>query len=122
MRYYCSFSCAYCVWSYSSAELVYVWTHIRCAWLVPPALVISIVGLARGHEARWLKFLPACIFGIATLTLNMHFHGAGLMSFAPPEIVVAGIVACVGALLFSGKRGMMIGGSALCCVVAATLL
>lgn len=85
-----------------------------------PALVVSIVGLARGHEARWLKLLPACIFGVASLAAKMNFSGAGLMRFAPPEIVVAGMVACMGALLFSGKRGVMIGGSALGCITLAT--
>lgn len=92
-----------------------------CVWLLLPTLIVSIASMGRGRDgARWLKFLPACIYGVGTLALHFHFRGAGLLSFAPPGVVVAGVIACVGALLFSGKRGMTISGSVLCCTIAAT--
>lgn len=100
------------------AALVYAWTVIGCGWLMLPALIVSIAGLVRGNEARWPKFLPVCVFGVAALAFRMQ---NGLMRFAPPQVVVAGVVACMCALLFSGKRGIKIAGGALCCITVATL-
>lgn len=81
-------------------------TWIACLWLEFPATIVSSVGLACGHDARWLKVLPAGIVGVATVAFYADGRNGAvsrILGGTPPELVVGGIVSGVCALMFSGK-------------------
>lgn len=82
-----------------------VHTFVLCVWLLPTVLYCSAMGLALGHNDRWLKLLPVCTFGLAIMTLFMISEVPAILDFIPPRVVLAGMVACLGGLLFSDRRG-----------------
>jgi len=84
---------------------------------MPPALLVSAHGLAKDLKALWPKILPACLLGVAVITLGME--GDGLLRYIPPPCVVAGIVSSFGAIIFSGRYGQLVGAVGLWCIVAA---
>lgn len=93
-------------------------------------MIIAIV-LVNGHESRWLKLLPASLYGVVITTLSLHGDGillrapyfVLLVCGVPNALILGGISACVCALLFfSGKQGTAVGGGWLCGAAAAMLV
>lgn len=72
------FSCCSGLWA---GMRLYLPTSVMYSWLKLPATKIFRLGLARGHDARWLKLLPACLFGVAAMAFRII--GMADRSFTP---------------------------------------
>eukprot|EP00752_Nemacystus_decipiens_P011705 g10387.t1 len=100
----------------------YLRTSAWCFLLTLPALVTSIAGLAYGYDARWLKVLPACVFGVSIMAFYADMSSSSsvvsrILDCAPPELAVASVVAGMCATMFLGRRGAIASGTLVCCAL-----
>lgn len=100
------------------AARFYAEASFCCVWLMPPALLYSAHGLANDLKARWPKILPVCIFGVTVMLMSFINNRGLLLNHIPPQVVVAGIVSSVGAILFSDRYGQLAGAVCLCIMAA----